>query len=151
MATLIPPPPMTQLTMIDTNVFIYAINRASPHYRAAVHLRDQAQLEEAGFCIALQILAEFYSTGTNPRRFNPPLTVDQAVQEVDNIKALAGLILLPVPLDAADLWLQLIRQYRIRRSDIYDTQLVATMLENQVRRMYTFHVNDFTVYPAIEV
>src|SRR6266487_1810528 len=119
MATLIPPPPMTQLTMIDTNVFIYAINRASPHYRAAVHLRDQAQLEDAGFCIALQILAEFYSTVTNPRRFDPPLTVDQAIQEVENIQALAGLILLPVPLDVADLWLQLIRQYRIRRSDIY--------------------------------
>ena len=122
-----------------------------PHDRAAVHLRDQAQLEDAGFCIALQILAEFYSTVTHPRRFDPPLTVDQAVQEVENIQALAGLILLPVPLDVAELWLQLVRQYRIRRSDIYDTQLVATMLENQVRGIYTFNVNAFTVYPDIEV
>ncbi len=130
---------------------LYAINRTSPSYLAARHLREQAQLEDAGFCIATQILTEFYSTVTNPRRFNPPLTVEQAAQEVENIKTLAGVIRLPLPLDVADLWLSLVRQYRVSRSDIYDTLLVATMLENQVRRIYTFNVDDFRLYPDIEV
>ena len=141
--------PLSQHAMIDTNVFIYALYPARPEYPAALYLREQAQDANAVFYATPQMLAEFYSTVTNPRRINPPLSIDRALQEVDNIQALAGLTLLPIPVEVVPRWVQLARQYRIGRSDIYDTQIVATMLENEIRRIYTFNVNDFTVYPDI--
>ena len=88
---------------------------------------------------------------TNPRRIQPPLPIDRALQEVENIQALAGLIVLPLPVEVVTRWVQLARQHQISRSDIFDTQIVATMLENEIRRIYTFNADDFTIYPDIEV
>ncbi len=143
--------PLSQHAMIDTNVFVYALYPAYPQYQAALRLREQAQDPEEDFYVTSQILAEFYSTVTNPRRIDPPLSIARALQEVENIQALAGLIILPLPIEVVSRWIQLARQHQVSRSDIFDTQLVATMLENDVRRIYTFNVDDFAVYPDIEV
>jgi predicted nucleic acid-binding protein len=142
---------LSQHAMIDTNVFVYALYPTSPHYRAAFHLRELAQSPEADFYVTVQIVAEFYSTVTNPRRIDPSLSIERALQEVENIQALAGLVVLPTPVEVVPRWIALARQYQVSRSDIFDTQIVATMLENEVRRIYTFNVNDFRVYPDIEV
>ncbi len=143
--------PLSQHAMIDTNVFVYALYPAYPQYSAALHLREQAQDPAADFYVTTQILAEFYSTVTNPRRIQPPLSIDRVLQEVENIQTLAGLIVLPLPVEVVTRWVQLARQQQISRSDIFDTRIVATMLENEIRRIYTFNVDDFTIYPDIEV
>ena len=143
--------PLSQHAMIDTNVFVYALYPASPHYRAAFDLRELAQSPEADCYATVQILAEFYSTVTNPRRIAPSLRIERALQEVENIQGLAGLVVLPTSVEAVSRWRALARQYQISRSDIFDTQIVATMLENEIRRIYTFNVNDFRRYPDIEV
>jgi predicted nucleic acid-binding protein len=143
--------PLSQAAIIDTNVFVYALYPASPHYHAAFHLREQAQDPTAAFYVTAQILAEFYATVTNPRRVDPPLSVEQALREVNNIQALDGLTILPIPVEVVTRWIELARQHQIRRSDIFDTQIVATMLENAIRRIYTFNVDDFVRYTGIEV
>lgn len=141
----------TPLTLIDANVLVYAVFPEDEHYAAARHIMDLAQEVDAGLCVVSQVLAEFYSTVTNARRVSRPLTIEQALDEVRKIQALPGMLLLGAPLSMVVRWHELARQHNIRGSDIFDTQLVATMLENGVRRIYTFDVDDFRIYPDMEV
>lgn len=141
----------TELVMLDTNVLVYALYEGAPQHRAAFHLLDQAQTEGSLFCVSPQVLAEFYSVITNPRRVSSPFAPNEVLQEVDNIRALPGMTVLPVPLDLVDRWAELVRRYPVTGRKVFDLQLVATMLGNGVKKMYTFNVTDFEPFPEVEV
>ncbi len=138
--------------LLDTNVLVYALFPAMPQYAASRALLDQAKVRGASFCIAPQNLVEFFAVVTDPRRITQPRTSDEALQAIDDMLALPGLTLLPVPIDLIDRWKQLLRQQPLTvRKRAFDTQLVATMLGNQVTRIYTHNVADFQVFPQLQV
>jgi hypothetical protein len=58
---------------------------------------------------------------------------------------------LPIPASAVDGWLGLLRRHPVTGGDVFDLQLVATMLANDVPRIYTFNDKDFEPYPELAV
>jgi predicted nucleic acid-binding protein len=44
----------------------------------------------------------------------------------------------------------LLGRYRISTQDIFDAQLVATMLLNNITTIYTFNINHFNIFSEIE-
>jgi predicted nucleic acid-binding protein len=64
---------------------------------------------------------------------------------------LARLDILPVPIDTVQGWLDLLRRRPVIGGDIFDLQLVATMLANGVRRIYTFNADDFKPFTELTV
>jgi len=48
-------------------------------------------------------------------------------------------------------WLDLLRRRPVTGGDVFDLQLVATMLANDVQRIYTFNVEDFEAFPELVV
>lgn len=143
--------PAKPLTMLDTNILVDALYEDLPEYPAAAHLLELAEDIEAALCVAPQVLAEFYAVITDPRRVSDVYTAEEARQEVEKIRHKPGIHILPVPVDVVDRWLELLRTHPVTRSRIFDVQLVATMLGNEVRRIYTFNVRDFTAFPDLEV
>jgi predicted nucleic acid-binding protein len=137
--------------MLDTNILVDALYEDLPEYPAASHLLTLAEDAAAAFCVAPQILAEFYAIITDPRRVSDAYTAEEARQEVEKIRHKRGIRILPVPIDIVDRWLELLRTHPVTRSRIFDVQLVATMLGNEVRQIYTFNVRDFTPFPELEV
>ena len=142
---------MTELTLIDTNLLVYAFYPEVPQHRAARWLLNQAQEETTGLCVSSQVFAEFYAVVTNPKRVNPALDSRAALQRIDEVRSLPGLIVLPVPVDVVDRWITLLRRHPVTRQRIFDVQLIATMLANGVTRIYTFNVKDFQLFPEITV
>lgn len=140
-----------ELAMLDTNVLIYAYYEDAPQYPAAFPLLHRAQEAGASLCLSRQVLAEFYAVITNPRRVSAPFTIDEALAEIEKLRALPGLTLLPIPLDVVDRWVALLREHPVAGRQVFDAQLVATMLGNSVTRLYTFNRTDFEHYPGIEV
>jgi toxin-antitoxin system PIN domain toxin len=140
-----------ELAMVDTNVLVYAYYEDTPQYPAAFPLLDRAQEADAALCVSPQVLAEFYAVITNPRRVSAPFSSDEALAELEKIRALPGLTLLPVPLDMVDRWIALLREHAVTGRHIFDAQLVATMLGNGITRLYTFNRTDFERFPGIEV
>jgi hypothetical protein len=65
--------------------------------------------------------------------------------------ALPGLLLLPTPADPVAIWTELVRRRPVQGRAIFDLQLVATMLGNDVRRIYTFNRRDFEAFSELEV
>ena len=57
--------------------------------------------------------------------------------------------MLPTPSDVVRTWTQLLARRPVRGGDIFDLQLVATMLGNGVRRIYTYNRSDFE--PFVEL
>lgn len=74
-----------------------------------------------------------------------------ALDLLDEILALPGMTLLPIPQDLVTRWTALLRQYPVTEAKVFDTQLVANMLGNGVTRIYTFNTTDFQGFPGIQV
>jgi toxin-antitoxin system PIN domain toxin len=140
-----------EMAMLDTNVLIYAYYEDAPQHLAAFPLLDRAQEAGASLCLSPQVLAEFYAVITNPHRVSTPFSSAEALVEIEKIRALPGLTLLPVPLDVVDRWVALLREHPVTGRHIFDAQLVATMLGNGITRLYTFNRTDFERFPGIEI
>ena len=140
-----------EMAMLDTNILIYAYYEDAPQYPAAFPLLDRAQEAGASLCISPQVLAEFYAVITNPRRVSAPFTSEEALAEIQKLRALPGLTLLPVPLDVVDSWVGLLREHPVTGRHIFDAQLVATMQGNGITKLYTFNRADFERFPGLEV
>lgn len=56
-----------------------------------------------------------------------------------------------MPVSTVETLLGLIRRHPVTGGDIFDLQIVATIIANDVFRIYTFNVEDFEVFPELEV
>jgi hypothetical protein len=58
---------------------------------------------------------------------------------------------LPTPVRAVAGWMALLQRHPVTGGDVFDLQIVATMLSNGINRIYTFNVGDFDVFPELVV
>jgi len=140
-----------EVALVDTNVLVYAHYRQSEHHVASKALLSRAQAGAIALCVASQVLAEFYSVITNQRRVSPPFEPDEAVEALARLLAMPGISLVPLAADVPRLWIGLAREHAARGPRIFDLQLVATMLANGVRRIYTYDRAHFEPFSEIEV
>jgi toxin-antitoxin system PIN domain toxin len=132
--------------LVDTNVLVYALLPAMPDHAASRALLDAAKAAGTNLHVAPQNLIEFFAVVTDPRRVTQPRNPDEALQAIDDLLALSGLALLPVPSDLITRWSHLVRQRSATKKRAFDTQLVATMLASGVMKIYTFNAADFPIF-----
>lgn len=79
----------------------------------------------------------------------------QARSTADALQAITGLLaflhVLPIPARAVEGWMDLLRRRPVTGADVFDLQLVATMLSNDLSRIYTFNGADFAAFPELAV
>lgn len=107
------------LTLVDTNVLVYAFYPESEHYAASRSLLDRAQGGEITICLVPQILSEFYAVVTNAKRVTAPRQAEEAADAIEKILAMPGTVLFPVPGDLVSRWLSLVRKYRVTGAAIF--------------------------------
>ena len=72
------------MILVDANVLLYAEDQLSPHHVMAREWWD-AQLSGASpVCLCWTVLGAFIRIGTNPRVFEHPLSLDQALSRVQS-------------------------------------------------------------------
>ena len=86
--------------IVDTNVLIYALDTAAPQHAAARALLDASRTNAATLFVTPQILCEFYSVLTNPRRIARPRDGAEALTALSEM--LAFLNVLPIPASTID-------------------------------------------------
>jgi predicted nucleic acid-binding protein len=84
---------------------------------------------------------------TNPRRFPKPRSAAEAIAAISDL--LAFLHVLPIPAQAVDGLLNLLRRRPVTGGDVFDVQIVAAMQANGVRRIYTFNTADFEAFSEL--
>jgi len=135
--------------IVDSNILVYALDADGPHHAASRALLDTARAEAATLYVTSQILCEFYSIVTNPRRVPKPCSAMEAVAVISDL--LTYMQVLPAPSRSVDGWLDLLRRRPVTGGEVFDLQIVATMLANDVQRIYTFNTADFSVFPELAV
>ena len=137
--------------LLDANVLVYASNLDSPRYSVAQDLREKARTGEIKACVCPQVLYEFFSVITDSRRVDHPLSPEQAIAEVDKYYK-AKKIRKIYPQKATDRRIiELVRRYGVRRQEIFDVKLVATMLDNNVSAIYTGNKAHFKRFKEVGV
>jgi len=72
------------LILVDANIILYAEDSLSPHHQQAREWWD-GQLSQGGpVCLCWTVLSAFIRIGTNPRVFEQPLSIEQALARVQS-------------------------------------------------------------------
>jgi predicted nucleic acid-binding protein len=132
---------------LDANVLVHATFADLPEY-APVHAFLEREVRQAGRTVALaaQTLHEYLHVVTDPRRFERPLDMNDAVDRA-KMWATAREVHLLHPTDATvRRTLDLIAAHRLGRKRILDTALAALLLEHEVRHLVTRNGRDFTAF-----
>jgi len=141
----------SKISLLDTNILVYAADETSPFHQAAVSLREKGLKGETLLCVCPQVLNEFFAIITDPRRVNNPRTPKEAILEMGKyFHSKSILKIYPGP-NIVKIILDLLKRYEVTRQEIFDLQLVATMLSNNVTRLYTYNQADFLKFKEIEV
>jgi predicted nucleic acid-binding protein len=135
--------------LIDANVLVYAMDGDAPQFASARALLQSAREGSATLYVTSQILCEFYSVVTNPRRVPNPRSPEDARTAISGF--IAYLYVLPIPVRTEELWLDLLRRRPVRGPKIFDLQIVASMLANGIQRIYTYNITDFEAFSELEV
>lgn len=109
-----------ELSLLDTNVLVYALYQGAPHHAASRKLLDAAQRPDAALCLVPQSLAEFYAVVTNPKRVTSAKSSEDAIGAIESFLQLPGLILLPVAPDLVTRWIALLRQHAVTGHRVFD-------------------------------
>lgn len=138
------------MILFDANVLVHAHAINSPFYEVARRLRDQAAQGDLAACVSPQVLCEFFAVITDVRRFRPALSPRQAIHEVTTYWTRSGFRkILPTERTIARLD-ELLDQDIVTGQGIFDVFLVATMMDNQVRTLYTQNTKDFSRFTDIQ-
>lgn len=136
--------------ILDANVLIYAVASEAPQHAASRAVLDAVRGDpDVTFYVTSQILCEFYSVITNPRRMTTARSSPEALAAITGF--LAFLQVLPIPARAVEGWIDLLRRRPVTGADIFDLQLVAVMLANDVKCIYTFNGGDFQTFSELTV
>ena len=94
--------------VIDANILVYAINPESPQHAGSNNLLEAAWDPAITLYVTSQIVCEFYSVITNPRRVAVPRPPADALTIISDLLAFPGLQVLPSPRGAVQLLIELL-------------------------------------------
>ncbi len=137
--------------VVDANVLVYATNADEPKYTASRALLQKARDPSVTLYVTSQIVCEFYSIITNPRRVAVPSSAEEALRVVSAILALPGISVLPTPPRTVTALMELLQRHPVMGGRVFDLQIVATMKANDVQRIYTFNARDFELFSELMV
>lgn len=137
--------------IIDANILIYAVNTDAPQHAASRQLLEAALDPAVTLYVTSQILCEFYSVITNPKRIAVAFSSAEAVQMISDLLELPGLHVLALPAQAVTGLMALLKRRPVTAAGVFDLQIVAAMQANNIQRIYTFNPGDFDVFPELAV
>ena len=133
--------------LVDTNVLVYALDADAAQHASSRALLEAGRAGSVTLYVTSQIICEFYSVVTNPRRVAKPCSSAAALAAISSL--LGFLRVLPVPAQTVEELIRLVRRRPVTASDIFDLQILATMNVNGIQRIYTFNTADFAGFPEI--
>lgn len=133
---------------VDTNVLVYAHREDSPHHDAA--LGALRGLIETGRAWALPWLCvhEFLAIVTHPRIYDPPTTIDHALEAVGDLVDMPGVVLLAEGAEHLQILGRLLTESGVTGPKVHDARIAALCLAHGVSELWSAD-RDFSYFPAL--
>lgn len=137
---------------IDTDVLVAWAMAGSPRHTAARQLlEDEVRGRGGSLALTAQVLHEFLHITTDPRRFEHPLSMAEALRVAHRLWDAGEVIrLVPAP-EVLPRTLELMERLRLGRKRILDTALAATLESAGVHRLATFNHADFAIFGFLDL
>jgi predicted nucleic acid-binding protein len=135
---------------LDCNILVqlaFADHAANPQTIAAVQAETQ---KGEKLVFPSLVVAEFLHVATDSRRFDPPLSMAEALDWIEEFLKSPAVGLLETSQTSMDQALRWMRQFNLGRKRILDTQLAAVLHGNGVRRLLTSNPADFAIFTVLE-
>jgi predicted nucleic acid-binding protein len=136
---------------LDTNVLIYHTfeDFDKEKHEEACNTLEYLSENEYAIYISSQVLREFFAIATNGKFFKRPLSIEEAVSKrkefennfmvlYDNDSSISRLD-------------EIALKYQIKKQDIHDANIVATMVTNEIKEIFSFNRKDFIAYEEIKL
>ncbi len=137
---------------LDTNVLIYAQMPVFPEHKIVrKFLLAQLAISDMTLVVTPSILHEFVHIVTDGRRFDPPVTMVQAIMlarlylgrnNVDCVSTNESILL-----EAFNL----MEHYNLGRKRIADTLFAATLMHFGIRELITCNPDDFRLFKDLKI
>jgi predicted nucleic acid-binding protein len=137
---------------IDTDVLVSWIVIGSPRHADAYRFIE-TEVRERGVSLALTplVVHEFLHVVTDPRRFEKPLAMDQALERIWEIWYAEEVLRIAPSPEVVPRTLKLLSDLQLGRKRILDTALAATLELAGIHHLATFNPSDFKIFEFLEV
>lgn len=134
---------------LDTNILLHQTfdDLDESKYNIVTDTLDKLLTNGCSLYISSQILREFFAISTNAKIFQDPLTVEEAVQKIQEFQD--SFNVLYDTNSSLDILKKLVIQYRIERQKIHDSNIAATVIANNIDGLFTFNTKDFKIFQEI--
>jgi predicted nucleic acid-binding protein len=139
------------MTGLDCNILVQLALADHPGNAATVAMVQAEVKNGSRLIFPPLVINEFLHLITDARRFNPPLTMVEALDWVENFLASPAVGLLEPTHESMRQTLHWLRQFDLGRKRILDTHLAAVLHTAAVRRLLTSNPGDFTVFGVFEI
>lgn len=131
---------------IDTNILVADALPDHPEHRRVSRALNSCL--SGGHQIALTplVVSEFIHVSTDPRRFENPLSVAEAVAQTEFWTSSAETVLLSIDPTSHRQWLHWLAEHRLGRKRLLDTLLAATWHTAGVHEIFTLNPRDFEIF-----
>jgi predicted nucleic acid-binding protein len=137
---------------LDTSFLVAAAIREHPAHPDAWRLFEaEIRGREGSVALAPQVLTEFAHVVTDPRRFERPLPMDEALSIGQRWWQARECRRVPVGEDAVSIFLDWMTLHRVGGKRLLDTLLAASYRAAGVTRIATSDWRDFELFDAFEI
>jgi len=135
--------PEFEKVFVDTNILIYSTfeDFEPGKYIHSIDVLNKLLQSGTNLFVSSQVLREYFAISTNGSIFKKPLSCKQAAAKMKEF--LAQFILVHEKRSTINILISLIGKYAIARQKIHDMNIVATMIDNDIKHLLTYNVKDF--------
>lgn len=137
-------------SLIDTNILVYAYNVDSPFHEKAKKIIQKAVKGEIPTAVSIQNLVELYAVITDKRRVEHPLSPIRARDLIEFYKCHENIQVIAPSSRTLEILTGLIEKHKSRGQSIFDFLLAATMIDNDIREIYTSNTTHFQPFEIIK-
>lgn len=142
---------ISNCALLDSNVLVYAADKSSPYHKPSKELRERGLTGEILLCVCPQVLTEFLAVVTDSRRVKNPISPSEAIKEVEKYLTAPNILKIYQNEVSFRELVELIGKYKIGKQEVFDLQLVSTMLTSKISKIYTFNTSDFSKFKEIKI
>jgi len=137
---------------LDTNVLVYAHMPAfAEHSLVRSFLLRQLAERELTLVVSPGVLHELVHVITDPRRFDPPVAIGEALALARVYLGRANVECVATDASALQLALMLLERHNLGRKRLADALFAATLLSNGVTEVITCNRGDFEPFEGLTV
>jgi predicted nucleic acid-binding protein len=138
------------MTGLDCNILVQLALQDHPA-NAATIAAVQAEAQRGRLVFPALVIDEFLHVITDERRFRPPLTMIEALDWMESFLSNPAVSVLEPKPESVRQTLLWMREFKLGRKRILDTQLAAIFHTAGINRLLTSNPADFEVFGVFEI